>query len=194
MKKIIAALLAIAMLMCACCMAEEMSIDEQAKSIISTVNYIVNENTGEEQLFVSYEEMVEDEIYGFYTEDNTVQALLVANTDEKTIDSCSFICDDPDVMGLALNCTSLLPFAQLIVYGEDSDAKALQDDMLEMAEWIDENHPDALEAFESDSVYAAAYGESEFFHMNLMIVPMDDGVRMMASYYFSPMEAEESAE
>ena len=191
MKKIIAALLALAMLCSLSCFAEEsLSITDQAKNIISVINYFVKENSGVEQLFVGFQEAVEGQIFGFYTEDNTIQALLVADTEENVIDSCSFICDDPDVMALTLNCASLLPFAQLLSSEDESSADALQEDMIAMAEWFDENHLDALEAFENNTLYGISYLESEYFHLELMIVPLDEGSRLMATYYFSPAEAE----
>ena len=194
MKRIIAALLALMLLSAGCMAEEEMSVLDQAKNIISAVNFIVKDNTGIEQLFVGYEEIVQDEILGFYTEDNSIQALLVANTDENNIDSCSFICDAPEILPLALNCASLLPFAQMIVYGEEDTVDAIREDMIAMAEWLDENHLDAMEAFENDSIFTASYLDSEFFHLDLMIVPTDEDSRMMAVYYFGAAEAEETAE
>ena len=190
MKKILAALMALAMLCSLFCAAEEMSIEQQAKDVISMVNYFVKENTGYEQLFVGIQTLQEELIYGFYTDDNTLQALLVANSEENTIDSCSFICDDPSVMALALNCATVLPFAQLLNSNDESIAEALQEDMLAMADWFDENRLDAMEAFENDTLYGISYLESEYFHLELMIVPMDEGSRMMATYYFRPFEAE----
>ena len=192
MKKIAAALLALVMLLSVCCAAEEETgILDQAKNIISTVNFVVNENTGMDQLFVGYEEMAMDEIYVFYTEDNSIQALLVADVDENVIDSCSFVCDAPGAMALVLNCVSLMPFAQLIVYGDDDNADKLQKDMSDMADWIDKIHPDAKDAFENDVVFSASYADSDYFRMDMMIVPMDEGSRMMCVFYFGAAEAEE---
>jgi len=192
MKKIAAALLALAMLCSFFCIAEEsLSTADQAKNVISVINYFVKENSGVEQLFVGFQEAVEGQVYGFFTDDNTLQALVVANEDENTLDSCSFICDDPAVMPLALNCASLLPFAQLLYTGDESTADALREDMIDMAAWFDEHHLDAMEAFENGSIYGISYLESEFFHLELVIVPLDEGSRLMASYYFSPAETEE---
>ena len=43
-------------------------------------------------------------------------------------------------------------------------------------------------------LYGKSYVESEYFHLELMIVPLDEGARMMATYYFRPYVAEEAAE
>lgn len=192
MKKIIAAVMALMLLCSVFCIAEEgLSLEEQAKNTISVINYFVKENSGIEQLFVGFQEAVEGQIFGFYTDDNTIQALLVADTEENVIDSCSFICDDPDVMALALNCASLLPFAQLLSSEDENSADALREDMIAMAEWFDENHLDAMEAFENNTLFGISYLESEYFHLELMIVPLDEGSRLMATYYFSPAEEAE---
>ena len=194
MKKMTAVLMALALMCSFFCAAEEMSIEQQAKDVISMVNYFVKENTGYEQLFVGYQEVAAGQIYGFSSEDNALQALLVANTDDQTIDSCSFICDAPVVMPLALNCATVLPFAQLLNESDASIAEELQADMLALADWFDENRLDAMEAFENNTLYGISYVESEFFHLELMIVPLDEGARMMATYYFRPFVAEEAAE
>ncbi len=194
MKKIMAVLMVLALMCSFFCAAEEMSIEQQAKDVISMVNYFVKENTGYEQLFVGIQEMQEELIYGFYTDDNTLQALLVANTKDKNIDSCSFICDDPAVMSMALNCATVLPFVQLLNESDASIAEDIQADMIDMAAWFDENSMDAMEAFENNVLYGNSYVESEFFHLELMIVPLDEGSRMMATYYFRPYVAEAAAE
>ena len=194
MKKMMAVLMALALMCSFFCAAEELSIEQQAKDVISMVNYFVKENTGYEQLFVGIQELQADLIYGFYTDDNTLQALLVANTGDQTIDSCSFICDAPAVMPLALNCATVLPFAQLLNESDAGIAEALQADMMAMADWFDENRLDAMEAFENNTLYGKSYVESEYFHLELMIVPLDEGSRMMATYYFRPYVAEEAAE
>ena len=190
MKKILAALMALALMCSLFCVAEEVSIEQQAKDVISMVNYFVKENTGYEQLFVGYQEVAAGQIYGFSTEDNALQALLVANVSENTIDSCSFICDAPVVMPLALNCATVLPFVQLLNSNDESIAEELQADMQAMANWFDENRLDAMEAFENNTLYSMSYLDREFFYLDLMIVPMDEGSRMMATYYFRPFEAE----
>ena len=191
MKKLMAALMALVLMCSFFCVAEEQqSIEQQAKDVISMVNYFVKDNIGVEQLFVGFQEVTEGLIYDFYTGDNALQALLVGDQGSNTIDSCSFICDDPQVMAIALNCATVLPYAQLLSGDDESIMDAVQTDMIAMAAWFDSNRVDAMEAFESDTRYEISYQESEFFHVEWMIVPLDEGSRMMVSYYFYPAEAE----
>ena len=63
---------------------------------------------------------------------------------------------------------------------------------------VSEENPDpeimdinSLGKYEDDGErISISYQESEFFHVEWMIVPLDEGSRMMVSYYFYPAEAE----
>lgn len=193
MKKIIAAIMALVMLCAVSAVAESVSIEDQAKDIISIVNYFVKENSEMEQLFVGYQEVVDDQIFGFFTEDNSIQSLLVANVEENSIDSCSFICDIPQVLPLAFNCANVLPFAQILSAEDDAEADAIQADMIALAKWFDANYTDVVKAFESATAHGVSFMESEFFRADVMIAPLDEGARLMVTYYFEPA-ADEAAE
>jgi len=188
MKRLTAVLLMVLLLCGIFCLAEGSAVDEKAKETISMVNYFAKEYSGVDQLFIGYQEVVADEIYGFYANCADLQALLVADSETNAIDNCSFITDTPEDMALALNCCSIMPFAAMLEATDEETAAAVQADMMAMAGWIDENSADAMEAFTSGGTYQLSYQESEFFHVSLVIVPMEEGSRMMASYYFGPAE------
>lgn len=189
MKKLTAILMVFAMLLCMVCTAEEsMSLDEQAMNVVSTVNYFVQEYSDMEQLFVQYQEVVEGEIFAFFPEDNSIQALLVGNVEENRLSSCSFICDASEMMDIAMNCASVLPFAQLIIDGADDISDEYYADIEALASWFDSEYEAAEEAFENGESYSASYSGGKFFCVEWQIVPMEEHSRMMVSYYFDPAE------
>lgn len=192
MKRFTAIMLALVMLLSAFCFAEKsLGIEDLAKDTISIVNYYVQMVYDSEQLFVGYQEIVEGEIFGFYTEDNSIQALLVGNTAENKLSSCSFICDVPEAMLLAMNCACTLPIAQLMLNGENDISDQYSNDMDTMATWFDDNYEAAQEAFENGESYSSIYSESEYFSLEWQIVPLEDHSRLMISYYFNPAEADQ---
>lgn len=189
MKRVFCIWMALLVLACAAGTAEGIALDEKAKQCISVVNYFAKQNTGVEQLFVSYQEVVEGEIFGFAADGIDLQALMVGSSERSELSSASFITDTSANISLALNCGSLMPFCEVLDATDEETAVAIQDDMIAAANWIDENYADVMTAFRACAPYSISYAESDYFRLDVVVAPLENGARMMASYYFDAAQA-----
>lgn len=191
MKRIIAMLLALALAMCGCCLAEgKASLDEQAKSVVSMIDYLTRQSYDGEQIFIGYQVVEEGAVFGFGNADNSITVLVIGDPETNELLSLSFICDVPEKMQLAMNCCCALPLAQMTNDENEESYDAVTAEMVQLASFFDGNYEAVLAAFEGGESFFLSFTDSDFFNIEWSITPVGDGARMLLAYYFDPVAAE----
>lgn len=193
MKRILLVLMALTLLLGACGFAEgEANLEEQALNVVSIINSFTSgmETLNSEQIFSGFQVVVEGEIFGFGNSENSMTALVVGNPETNKLSSFSLFCDVEKGFEPVLRCCSVLPMAHMINDGNEANEDAIFADMDEMGAFFDFNYDAAFAALQNGEDFFAAYSDSDYFCIEWSVTPMENGARMMLSYYFEPAAAE----
>lgn len=193
MKHIFAVLMALVLLLNACCLAEsEMSMEDQALNTVSLINSFMSDMgvLNEQQILSGYQVVAEDEVFGFGNSENSLTALVIGNPETNALSSFSLICDaEAGVMPAAQYCINV-PLVQLINYESQENEADFLVDMEEMGAFLDTHYQSVLDALNNGESFSAAYVDSDYFSIEWSVTPVNDAARMLLAYYFYPLAAE----
>lgn len=191
MKRLIALLIIIAMLCLGCCSAEESTGPRKnAEDTVMVINFVMHQFLEYEFLFSNISELVPDSIYSFSSNETGLDLIAVIDPQTGETDLCTFTAQDSGEMTMAFMCSCCLVPHDYLLKKDPAAESTWNQEMMNLYDWYDGIRPIATEAIDNGEIYTASYTEGSSFHVEVVVVPLDDGTcQIVVNHYLRPAEA-----